>query len=219
VEAIVLPEKMVGIAPGYDEEASELLAAAAAEGHDVLLVAGLNLVGRRQARNVAAVFSHGRRALEYDKRRLVPGLERMYAPGATVGLYKAPGGMTGVAICKDMDFAAIGRDYSRAGVGLLFVPAWDFTRDAWLHSRMALMRGVEGGYSVARAAANGELVGSDDRGRIVAERSSDEARQSMLLASLPLGHGHTFYGDHGDWFGWGSVMAASLILALAALKG
>ena len=55
-------------------------------------------------------------------------------------------------------FAEIGREYSRAEVGVLFVPAWDFTRDARLHSRVAVMRGVEGGFSVARSAANGLLT-------------------------------------------------------------
>ena len=217
VEAIVLPEKMVGIAPAYEDEVSSLLAAAS-EHHPLLLVAGLNLVGRKQPRNVAALFSRGGKALEYDKRRLVPGLEAEYAQGEGPGLYKAPGGMTGIAICKDMDFAEVGREYSRAGVGLLLVPAWDFTRDGWLHSRMALMRGVEGGYSVARAAADGLLTGSDDRGRVLAERASDAAAQSMLLAKLPIGRGKTFYGENGDWFGWMCVMAASLVLALAAFR-
>jgi apolipoprotein N-acyltransferase len=217
VEAIVMPEKMVGLAPAYEQEVSNLFAAAAEE-HQVLLVAGLNLVGRAQARNVAAVFSRGRKALEYDKQHLVPGFERMYTPGSSPALYKAPGGMTGIAICKDMDFAQLGREYSRAGVGLLFVPAWDFTRDGWLHSRMALMRGVEGGYSVARAAASGLLTASDPLGRVVAERGSDEAPTSMLLAILPLGRGGTFYGEHGDWFAWGSVLAAAALLALAATR-
>ena len=52
VEAIVLPEKMVGVAPTYEQEVSSLFAAAAEE-HQVLLIAGLNLVGRAQARNRA----------------------------------------------------------------------------------------------------------------------------------------------------------------------
>ncbi len=184
----------------------------------MLVIAGLNLVGRQQPRNVAAVFSRGSRVLEYDKQRLVPGLESEYMPGDGPGLYRAPGGMTGVAVCKDMDFPDLAREYSRAGVGILFVPAWDFTRDARLHSRMAVMRGVEGGFSVARAAANGLLTGSDDFGRIVAERASAEARQSMLLAQLPLGRGRTFYGEHGDWFGWLDLVTAAAFSLLALLQ-
>ena len=49
-----------------------------------------------------------------------------------------------VAICKDLDYPPLGRAYARAEVGLLLVPAWDFQNDGWLHSRMAVMRGVEG---------------------------------------------------------------------------
>jgi apolipoprotein N-acyltransferase len=217
VDAIVMPEKMVGVAPGYEEDVSSLLASASDQ-HQVLIVAGLNLVGRTPARNVAAIFSRGRRVLDYDKRHLVPGLEATYTPGTTAGVYQAPGGTTGIAICKDMDFPDVGRDYSRAGVGLLFVPAWDFTRDAWLHSRMAVMRGVEGGYSVARAAADGLLTGSDHLGRVIAERPSSDARASMLFINLPLGRGKTFYGEHGDWFAWTAALAAALVIGAAATR-
>jgi apolipoprotein N-acyltransferase len=214
VEAVVLPEKMVGVAPAYEDEVARQFSSLA-ERDEVLLVAGLNLVGRRQPRNVAAVFSRGRKVLEYDKRRLVPGVEAEYAAGQAAGVYRAPGGMTGVAICKDMDFAELGREYGRAGVGLLFVPAWDFTRDARMHSRMAVLRGVEGGYSVARAAANGLLTGSDDLGQVLAERPSDAATQSMLLVALPLGRGKTFYSEHGDWFAGLCLAGAAGLLALS----
>jgi hypothetical protein len=49
----------------------------------------------------------------------------------------------GVEICKDMDFPALTQRYADANVELLLVPAWDFRVDGWLHSRMAIMRGVE----------------------------------------------------------------------------
>jgi apolipoprotein N-acyltransferase len=215
VDAVVMPEKMIGVAPAYEDEVTSLISSPTEQAH-VIVVAGLNLVGREPRRNVAALFSGGGRALLYDKRHMVPGLEAAYAAGSGPGLHKAPGGMTGVAICKDMDFPALGREYGRAGVGLLFVPAWDFTRDARLHSRMAVMRGVEGGFSVARAAANGLLTGSDCLGRVIGEEASDAASRSTLVVSLPIGAGRTFYSEHGDWLGWASA-AAALVVLVAAL--
>jgi apolipoprotein N-acyltransferase len=92
---------------------------------------------------------------------------------------------------------------------VVWVPAWDFTRDARLHSRMAVMRAVEGGYSIARAAANGLLTGSDYFGRITAERS-------MLLAALPLGGGKTMYSEYGEWFAWVCVVVALALVAVAS---
>lgn len=56
----------------------------------------------------------------------------------------------GMQICKDMDFPRLSRRYGVKGVGLLLVPAWDFTLDGWLHGRMAVMRGVESGFTIVR---------------------------------------------------------------------
>ena len=47
---------------------------------------------------------------------------------------------------------------------MLLVPALDFTGDGWLHSRMALVRGVESGLTVVRAAAYGRLTVTDAGG-------------------------------------------------------
>lgn len=216
-DAVVMPEKMVGVTASYEPEVTSLLSSLS-EKDEILIVAGLNKTGREDKRNVASLFARGRRALEYEKRRLVPGLEAGYAQGGQSAVYRAPGGVTGVAICKDLDFPEIGREYGRAGVGVLFVPAWDFVRDARLHSRMAVVRGVESGYSVARAAANGLLTGSDYLGRVIAESPSDAAPQSMLLVELPLGRGHTFYSEHGDWFAWLCVLAAAGLLLAAGAR-
>src|SRR5206468_12707788 len=114
-------------------------------GHAGRIVAGFSRSGGAEWRNVAVVFGpDGTQALEYDKQHLVPGLEAGYRQGARTGLLAGGAVPTGVAICKDLDFPLLGRAYARAGVGLLLVPAWDFVRDRWLHSRMAVVRGVEG---------------------------------------------------------------------------
>ncbi|MGH8182090.1 MAG: nitrilase-related carbon-nitrogen hydrolase, partial [Rhodanobacteraceae bacterium] len=109
----------------------------------------------------------------YMKHHLVPGLESRYAPGNG---YTMLGGTPriGMAICKDMDFPGMGRTYAARDAQLLLVPAWDFNVDGWLHSRMAIMRGVESGFAIARAARSGRLTLSDDRGRVVAEASSEK---------------------------------------------
>jgi apolipoprotein N-acyltransferase len=101
-----------------------------------------------------------------------------------------------------MDFPGLSRQYGNAGVGLLLVPAWDFDVDGWYHARMAIMRGVESGFSIARAPKEGILTISDDRGRILAERQSDSAPFTTLMAAVPVYHDQTLYDRWGDWFGW-----------------
>ena len=91
----------------------------------------------------------------------------------------------------------------------MLVPAWDFNLDRAWHGHIAIMRGVEDGFSVVRAAKQGLLTVSDNRGRILAEQRSDAAPFATLLAGVPAGHSPTLYVLGGNWFAW-------LALALAA---
>ncbi len=201
-EVVVLPEKFVGVTPAYVDVARSALGDAARAGR-AAIVAGLNLVGAQERRNVAMVFdAEGRVILEYDKRHFVPGLEDGYRRGAAAGILTGAVPPAGVAICKDLDFVPLGREYARASVGVLLIPAWDFGRDGWIHSRMAVMRGVEGGYAIVRSATNGLLTVSSARGVILAERSSAEEAEVLLTAKVPMGFGGTFYSRTGDWFAW-----------------
>lgn len=216
-EAVVWPEKALSLTPEYEEEFSRLLSSLA-EKDEIFLIAGLNLTGRETPKNMASVYTRGRRVLAYEKRRLVPGFEEAYRRGDRAGVHRAPGGVLGVAICKDLDFPELFHEYSEQGVGVLFVPAWDFGRDAKLHARMAVMRGVEGGFSVARTAAEGQLAASDYFGRVVADLPTASNPRALLLADLPLGPGKTFYSRYGDWFAWMSVVLAAGLVAFAATR-
>ena len=42
----------------------------------------------------------------------------------------------GLALCKDMHYAALGQAYGTARAGVMLVPAWDFQLDAWMGARM-----------------------------------------------------------------------------------
>jgi apolipoprotein N-acyltransferase len=74
------------------------------------------------------------------------------------------------------------------------------------------MRGVEDGFSIARAAKNGFLTVSDDRGRVVGEVSSSSASFATLLVDVPAAHSWTAYQLLGDWFAWLAI--ALLVFAI-----
>jgi len=80
---------------------------------------------------------------------------------------------------------------------------------------MAVMRGVEDGFSIARAAKQGYLTVSDDRGRILAETQSDSAPFATLIADVPAGHDPTLYLLLGDWFAW--LALATFVFTLVQL--
>jgi apolipoprotein N-acyltransferase len=147
----------------------------------------------------------------YAKRHLVPFVETEFVPGQSSGWL---GHGRAMEICKDMDFPrTIGAD-AKYGVRLMGVPAGDFGKDAWLHARMAIMRGVENGFALVRAANEGLLTASDAEGRLLAKKRAASAGMTVLVASLPPGPGPTLYTRSGDVFAWGVLM---LLVAIAAL--
>ncbi|MDH5832600.1 nitrilase-related carbon-nitrogen hydrolase [Luteimonas kalidii] len=161
--------------------------------------------------NAALLFEpRATQPVPYYKHHFIPVFEDRYTRG-TVRTILPGSPRTGVAICKDLDFTSTGLAYARRDVQLLLVPAWDFDVDAWMHGRMAVMRGVEGGFAMARTARNGDLTLSDDRGRVVAEASAAGVAEPVsLVADLPLRDTRTPYRLWGDAF-------AILCLALATL--
>ena len=109
-----------------------------------------------------------------------------------------------------MDFPTLGRRYAALGVEALLVPAWDFDVDDWSHARMAVLRGVESGFAIVRAARNGLLTVSDRYGRIVDVAASGSAPVASLVVPAPLGFGEaTIYARLGDSFGWLCVVASA----------
>ena len=117
-----------------------------------------------------------------------------------------------------MDFTPLSRDYGRAHVGLMLAPAWDFKMDRFWHGHIAIMRAVEDGFSLVRAAKNGYLTVADSRGRVLAESRSDaQLPFTTLLASVPAGHSGTLYILLGDWFAWLACVVFLACLARALL--
>lgn len=168
-------------------------------------------------RNRAYVVSPGENAAHYDKRHLVQGLESQFTPGAASLRF---GSAFGVAICKDMDFPATLRADARSGpLRAIFVPAWDFERDGWWHARMAILRGVENGFAVARTAKQGLLTLSDAYGRQVVRAQSSTERIVMVSGPLQAGPGATLYSRIGDVFAWACLAIGGGLITGALVRG
>jgi apolipoprotein N-acyltransferase len=214
-DVIIIPEKIARFTEsGSGEARKQLSEAAKAKGSYVL--AGLDEARGANRRNDAVLFAaDGSLVIDYEKHHFVPGIELGYQSGDAYSVIEKGSGVWGVTICKDMDFPELGREYARRGAGVLLVPAWDFRIDGWYHARMAILRGVESGYSVARAAKQGLLTVSDNRGRVLAEKEGSPAAMVMLDANVPVTHAATFYARWGNWFPIvcipGLLLAVSLV--------
>lgn len=148
----------------------------------------------------------------YNKHHLLPHWEDQFAPDVNRTVLSMPSGKWGMEICKDMDFPRLSRQYSEDGIGLLIVPAWDFVDDGWLHGRMAILRGVESGFSIARSAKLGVLTATDDRGRVLAQRNTLGPAFASVIVDVPVRHDATLYSRFGNWFAW--LCAILFVLAL-----
>jgi apolipoprotein N-acyltransferase len=213
-QVIVLPEKL-GVTVDPDTQETDALFQSLADKTKSQIVVGLIHVSPPIKYNRALVYAPEAPRQSYDKRHMLPAFESRLKPGTELTFLHEPSGTWGVAICKDMDFTPLSRQYGEAGAGLMLVPAWDFVLDRWEHGHMAVMRGVEDGFSIARAAKQGYLTVSDDRGRILAETQSDSAPFATLIADVPAGHDPTLYLLLGDWFAW--LALATFVFTLVQL--
>lgn len=208
---VMLPEKI----EFFDDAASVRVRnrlASWARDHDSRLVAGFGIFKQEYRDNVAWVFDrNGELMAQYSKQHLVPLLEMRYRPGEHDVVVDVEGRKFGIAICKDMGFPGLARRYGRKGIDAMLIPAWDFVTDGEYHARIAVLRGIEQGFSVIRTANQGVLTVSDPYGRIVAERKSSDDAVATLFAEAPVGSVPTVYRRFGDAFGWTCVVVVAVL--------
>jgi apolipoprotein N-acyltransferase len=215
---IVLPEMTAVVVDSLSPQIDALFQQTArASGAQVLL--GILHVTNHGAFNEARLYSPaGDIETVYRKHHLVPVAEGRTTPGTEISVLPQHIGNIGIEICRDMDYPELARRYGGNAVGLILVPAWEFGSDELWHGHMALMRGVEDGFTIVRTAKAGFLTVSDDRGRVLAEEATSPNREfTTMLAQVPVRHDATLYQKWGDWFAWLDLVLLSALL-LSFLK-
>lgn len=209
---IVTPETGIAEAPAWAASVGAPLSTSV-EGSQATLVIGT--LGIKPLRNVAMSYSPDGAIHQYDKRHLLYPFEGIFKPGQSSGVL---GRGQAVAICKDMDFPAtlradaLGAD---GGIRIMAVPANDFIMDGWIHARMAVLRGVENGFAIVRAATQGLETVSDAQGRIIARADTNRPGLTEIVADVSPGPGPTLYTRIGDVFCWLMLAAAAGFLGVS----
>jgi apolipoprotein N-acyltransferase len=121
-QVIVLPEKL-GVAVDPDTKETDTFFQALADKTKSKVVVGLIHVSPPVKYNEARVYAPEATLQSYDKHHMLPPFESNLKPGTTLTVLREPSGTWGVAICKDMDFTPLSRQYGEAGTGLMLVPA------------------------------------------------------------------------------------------------
>lgn len=214
VRIILLPEMAAEFGDSDIPWLDELYGATARQAHARVLVPILHTTATVRRNEARLYGADGRLEAAYWKHHLVPVLEDGTTPGTELAVLHEPRGTLGIEICRDMDYVPLARRNGAQGVGLLLVPAWDFVVDDWLHGRMAVMRGVENGFHLARVAKQGLMTITDPYGRVHAQQSSGAEPFATLVAPAGLQGVPTLYNRWGEWFAWpvGVLLAVAVFL-------
>ncbi|MDO5692291.1 MAG: nitrilase-related carbon-nitrogen hydrolase [Pseudomonadota bacterium] len=133
----------------------------------------------------------------YRKHHPVPG-EPSLTGDEPLRVHPRPWGRAAGAICYDYDFPALGRAHARQGAALVALPASDWLGIQPLHTRMARIRAIEGGFALVRATRWGESAVFDAHGRLRASMPGHEPHGHLLHASVPVRQVPTLYTRWGD---------------------
>lgn len=217
-QLILLPERAINIEKDTGDSIISILSNAAMQNHVFIITGYTNFRNERERNSALVVNTEGNLVVDYNKVHLIKGLESQFTPGSEPGLFALNEVQAGTAICKDLDFPDYIKKYGKSDISFLCVPAWDFVKDDWLHSRMAILRGVENGFSEVRTARLGRLTISDCYGRVTYEANSSNGRRTTLLGEVSLQKRNTIYTRFGDWFGLTNIIAAIVLVLLRRIN-
>jgi len=216
-KVVVIPEKVAVLVDSELPEVDPMFREAAEKtGADIVIGVIHPTTGAKW--NEARLYLPSGEIRTYDKHHMLPQFESDLTVGTSRTEWDENSGHWGMEICKDMDFPRLSREYGKDGTALLIVPAWDFVADGWLHGRMAILRGVESGFTIVRAPKQGIMTVTDDTGRVLAQRRTGAEPFTTLVAAAPVHHDNTVYARFGDWFAWLNVATALWLIVSAAVE-
>lgn len=225
VDLIVWPETAI---PGILNTGSRVMMQELSRDIGVPILSGTSRVewkGRQRYRcHNSAIFATPESGIvqNYDKIYLVPFSERLpfddvfpflksihfgqgdFSPGNNYTVFSHPNGEFSTLICFESIFPRLVRQFVRRGARLLV----NITEDSWFgrspgpyqHAQMAILRAVEYRIGIARCANSGVSETIDPYGRV--RKLTGIFSREIVVDSLPLRGGQTFYAKYGDLFAW-----------------
>jgi apolipoprotein N-acyltransferase len=140
-----------------------------------------------------------------------------YAPAEHPRAFSLPFARLGTAVCFDSIFPGVVSDKVRAGANALVV----VTNDAWYkrtaapvqHLSQSVLRAVETGRYLMRAANTGITCGIDPNGKIY---SPTRLYEPAVVEGVAITQNHiTPYVRFGDWLSWLAMLVSAAFFALA----
>jgi apolipoprotein N-acyltransferase len=155
--------------------------------------------------------------IQYAKRYLLGfgelGETRVFKKGPeNIQAAATPYGVIAVSTCRDMSFPPFIRQAGKKNVDVMLGPSYDFPKSV---SPLYYLRAIENGFSFVRSTYNGISYAIDHNGNILAWMDSEQSKDGMMYADVPIKGVRTLYIFWGDLLGWASVIGALFFIIYA----
>ncbi|MCB9299369.1 MAG: apolipoprotein N-acyltransferase [Lewinellaceae bacterium] len=201
-ELVVWNEAAAAVLPEEEPQWRDSLTALAAECQVPLVAAYVALLSEapiRYENKYLFIKPDGTIASTYFKHEPVPGEPAVKGTAPfeahTINHIKMAG-----AICYDYDFPYIAKAFGKKEVDIVALPASDWRGIDPIHTKMAAFRAVEQGHSILRSTRFGLSAAITPYGELVAQMSSFDENDKIMLAHLPKAASVSLYSLIGDVF-------------------
>ena len=128
----------------------------------------------------------------------MPVVDPSIAGDGVIPVLKTPFTNLATSICYDADFPDLMKQAGIKDVDILLLPSGDWKEIAPYHAQMAIVRGIENGFSLVRPVSGATSVVTDPYGRVRGIKNFDDEGPKVLVAYVPVKRVKTFYPIIGD---------------------
>ena len=147
------------------------------------------------------IQSNGEIKYNYTKHNLIPIVEFDYIPSnEPLQVINTKYGKLSVVICYDINYPMFINSLSKKNIDILIVPSWDYPGVAEFQSKEARYKAIEGGFNLIKNTANGVVIASDYKGRILNYFSGKDCQDYFIVSELYKHGVITLYSYIGQWF-------------------
>ena len=149
----------------------------------------------------------------YTKHNLIPFVEYDYFPSKEpLKVLDTKMGKLSTVICYDINYPMFINSLSKKNIDILIVPSWDYPGVAEFQSKEARYKAIEGGFNLIKNTANGVVIASDYKGRILNYFSGKECEDYFIVTEL-YKHGiKTLYSYIGQVFNFVYLLGLILVI-------
>ena len=147
------------------------------------------------------IQSNGEILYNYTKHNLIPFVEFDYFPSnSPLQVLNTKMGKLSTVICYDINYPMFINSLSRKNLDILIVPSWDYPGVAEFQSKEARYKAIEGGFNLIKNTANGVVIASDYKGRILNYFSGKDCEDYFIVSELYKHGVKTLYSYIGQGF-------------------